>query len=259
MELGLSGRHALVCGASRGMGRAIAQLLAKEDVDLTLVARDATKLEETVHLIGNRPGRTVNCVAADITSEQGRQHIFEACPEPDILINNGAGMPPGDFREWRREDWIRGIDTMMLAPIEMIRLAIDGMIARRFGRIVNLASRSVKSPQAEMGLSNASRSGLVAFSSGLSRQVIAHNVTINNVLPGIIDSEAQYAHVQDLAKRTGRSYADIWNERAARTPAARYGLPVEVATAVGFFCSQASGFVTGQSLLVDGGDYSGIF
>lgn len=259
MDLGLSGRHAVVCGASRGMGRAIAQLLAKEDVHLTLVARDAAKLEETAVLIGERPGRVVNCVAADITSDQGRKRIFETCPEPDILINNGAGMPPGDFREWDRDDWIKGIDIMMLAPIEMIRLAIDGMIHRKFGRIVNLASRSVKSPQAEMGLSNASRSGLVAFSSGLSRQVVAHNVTINNVLPGIIDSDAQHAHVRDLAERTGRSYADIWQERAARTPAARYGDPVEVATAVGFFCSQASGFITGQSLLVDGGDYNGIF
>ncbi|HCC00713.1 MAG TPA: oxidoreductase [Ruminococcaceae bacterium] len=259
MDLGIAGRHALICGASRGMGRAVAQLLAKENVNLTLIARNPDTLGETLNLLETTPSQHVTYIAADLTHESERQRVFSTCAPPDILINNGAGMPPGDFRLWQREDWLKGLDTMMLAPIDMIRLSIDGMIERKFGRIVNLASRSVKTPQAEMGLSNAARTGLVSFSAGLARQVVSHNVTINNVLPGIIDSDAQYAHVHDLARRSHKSYDEIWQERALRNPAGRYGSPMEVAAAVAFFCSHAAGFTTGQSLLVDGGDYNGIF
>lgn len=259
MDLGLEGRRAIVCGASRGMGRAIAVMLATEGAAVTLVARDRTALEETASLVRVRTGRDATAVAADLTRDEDRQRIFAACPQPDILVNNGGGMPPGDFRDWDRAHWIAGVDMMMLAPIEMIRLAVDGMSERGFGRIVNIVSRSVKNPQAEMGLSNAARSGLVAFSSGLARQLVARNVTINNVLPGIIDSAAQHAHVHDLSRMTGRSYDSIWAERAAANPAKRFGDVEEIAAAVAFFCSHKAGFMTAQSLLVDGGDYRGLF
>ncbi|GBQ92134.1 oxidoreductase [Gluconacetobacter liquefaciens] len=259
MDLGLEGRQAIVCGASRGMGRAIALTLATEGASVTLVARDPKTLEETASLVRAQTGREATPVAADLTRDDDRRRVFDSCPAPDILVNNGGGMPPGDFRDWDRAHWIAGVDMMMLAPIEMIRLTVDGMSERGFGRIVNIVSRSVKNPQAEMALSNAARSGLVAFSSGLARQVIARNVTINNVLPGIIDSAAQHAHVRDLSHLTGRSYDSIWAERAAGNPAKRFGDVDEIAATVAFFCSHKAGFITAQSLLVDGGDYRGLF
>ncbi|MFT9015721.1 MAG: SDR family oxidoreductase [Acetobacter sp.] len=259
MDLQLAGRRAIVCGASRGMGRAIAMQLAAEGVNVTLVARDAGSLARTASAITAASGVEARFVAADLTDDAARTRVFEACPEPDILVNNGAGMPPGDFRDWDRSCWLAALDMMMLAPIDMIRRAVDGMTTRGFGRIVNLVSRSVKSPQAEMGLSNGARSGLVAFSSGLARQVVGHNVTINNVLPGIIDSDAQHAHVRELAHQTGRSYDTLWQERALANPARRFGKVEEVAATVSFLCSEQAGFITAQSLLVDGGDYRGVF
>lgn len=259
MDLGISGRTALLTGASRGMGHAAALALAGEGVKLTLVARTPARLEEAAAEIRGRTGAEVNVIAADITTSEGRAAALAACPAPDILMNNADGELPGDFRDWSRADWIRGVDRMMLTPIEMIRLTVDGMMERGFGRIVNIVSRSVKIAQPELGLSNAARSGLVGFVAGLARQTVARNVTINNILPGIIASDGQRQHVEELARTTGRPFADIWAERSAQNPAGRYGEPAEVGAYVAFLCSAQAGFVNAQNLMIDGGQYPGTY
>jgi 3-oxoacyl-[acyl-carrier protein] reductase len=259
MDLGISGRKALVTGASRGMGKAAALALANDGVELTIVARTSEVLNRSAAEIAELTGAKVTAVIGDITTDAGRAAALDACPDPDILINNCDGELPGDFRNWAREDWQRGIDKMMLTPIEMIRLTIDKMIERKFGRIVNIVSRSVKIAQPELGLSNAARSGLVGFIAGIARQTVRHNVTINNLLPGIIASDGQRQHIAALAQKSGRSFDDIWQERAAQNPAGRYGEPDEVGAYIAFLCSAKSGFVTAQNLLVDGGQYPGTF
>ena len=259
MDLGIRGRRALVSGASRGMGHAIARQLAAEGVDVTMVARTAGPLAQAAAAIRAESGVTVTEVAADITAEPGRAAALAACPDPDILITNADGPKPGDFRDWTRDDWIRAVDALMLTPIELIRATVDGMAARGFGRIVNIAARGVKVAQPELGLSNGPRSGLVGFVAGLSRQVVRHNVTINNLLPGIFDTDAQRNHVAGLAAQTGRPFDDIWQERVHGNPAQRYGRADEAAAYVAYLCSAHAGFVTGQSLLIDGGSYPGTF
>ncbi|EHS49721.1 short-chain dehydrogenase/reductase SDR [Rhizobium sp. PDO1-076] len=259
MDLGISGKNALVTGASRGMGKAAAMALAHEGVDLTILARTPETLEAAAADIRAQTGARVTAVLGDITTLAGREAALAACPHPDILVNNADGELPGDFRNWSREDWLRGIDRMMLTPIDMMRLTVDGMMERKFGRVVNIVSRSVKIAQAELGMSNAARSGLVGFVAGLARQTIAHNVTINNVLPGIIASDGQRQHVQVLAEESGRSFDEIWAERAAQNPAGRYGRPEEIGAYIAFLCSSNAGFVTAQNLLVDGGQYPGTF
>jgi 3-oxoacyl-[acyl-carrier protein] reductase len=259
VNLGLAGRRALITGASRGMGRACALALAREGAAVTLLARTAEPLERAAAEIRAETGASVTTIVGDVTTEAGRRAALAACPAPDILLNNADGRPPGDFRDHRREDWIAALDAMMLAPIEMIRLTVDGMMARRFGRIVNIVSRSVKIAQPELSLSNGARSGLVGFVAGIARETIKHNVTINNILPGIIASDGQRKHVAALATQTGRSFDDIWRERAAANPAGRYGEPEEIGAYVAFLCSTHAGFVTGQNLLIDGGQYPGTF
>ena len=259
MDMKIAGRAALVCGASRGMGRAAALALAQEGAAVTIVARRPETLAAAVESIRAETGASVMGVAADLTTPAGRVAALAACPAPDILVNNGDGMAPGDFRSWDRAVWDHALNMMMLTPIEMIRLTVDGMLERGYGRIVNIVSRSVKEPQAELGLSNGARSGLVGFVGGLSRQTIARGVTINNLLPGIIATDAQRDHVQGLVAMTGRPFDEIWAERAARNPAGRYGLPEEIGACVAFLCSGHAGFITGQSLLVDGGGYPGTF
>jgi 3-oxoacyl-[acyl-carrier protein] reductase len=249
----------MVCGASRGMGRAAADMLAAEGVALTILARDPQRLEAAAAEIRSRFGVPVSTVAGDVTTEAGRAALIAACPEPDILVTNADGMPPGDFRTWSRGDWIAALDAMMLAPIELMKATVDGMMARGFGRIVNIVSRSVKSPQAEMGLSNGARSGLVGFVAGLARQTVARGVTINNVLPGIVATDAQKHHVEKLSQMTGRPFDVIWAERAAENPARRYGEAAEIGATIAFLCSVHAGFITGQSILVDGGQYPGTY
>lgn len=259
MELGIRGRKALLSGASRGLGKACALALANEGVDVTLVARTRDVLDRTVAEIRNATGVNVVGVAGDISTPEGRRAALAACPEPDILLNNADGPLPGDFRHWKREDWIAALDTMMLSPIEMIRLTVDGMMARGFGRIINIVSRSVKIPQGELGLSNGARTGLVGFVGGIARQTIAHNVTINNLLPGIFDSDAQRRHIKGMMEEGGKSFEEIWRERALANPAGRYGRPAELGAYCAFLCSEHAGFITGQNLLVDGGSYPGTF
>ncbi|MFN0160162.1 MAG: SDR family NAD(P)-dependent oxidoreductase [Burkholderiales bacterium] len=259
MDLGIRGRKALVFGGSRGMGRATALVLACEGVQVTIAARNATVLEQAASELTTEAGIPVAFVVADLTRPAGREAALAACPDPDILINNADGPAPGDFRDWSRETWIETLDATMLGPIMMIRSVIDGMITRRFGRIVNISSRSVKSPQAELGLSNGARSGLVGFIAGLSRQTVRHNVTINNLLPGIFASDAQINHVKGLVEMTGRPYEELWQERARSNPALRYGEVQEFGAYCAFICSAHAGYITGQNLLIDGGAYPGTF
>lgn len=258
MELGIAGRRALVSGASRGLGLAIAQQLAAEGVAVTMVARTPEPLEAAADAIRARGG-AAGTVAADITTEAGRAAALAACPAPDILITNANGPAPGDFRDWSRDDWIAAIDALMLTPIALIRATVDGMAERGFGRIVNISARGVKIAQPELGLSNGARSGLGGFVAGLSRQVARHNVTINTLLPGIFDTDAQRRHVRGLETQSGRSFDALWEERGRANPALRYGRAEELAAYCAFLCSDLAGFVTGQNLLVDGGSYPGTY
>jgi 3-oxoacyl-[acyl-carrier protein] reductase len=213
MDLGIRGKKALLTGASRGLGKACALALAQEGVDVTIVARRREPLEKAGAEIAAAADVKVTTVVGDITTPDGRTAALRACPEPDILLNNADGPLPGDFRNWSRETWIVALDAMMLSPIEMMRLTVDGMMARGFGRIINIVSRSVKIPQLELGLSNGARSGLVGFAAGLARQTVAHNVTINNLLPGIFDSDAQRQHVRGMLETTGKSFDELWRAR----------------------------------------------
>jgi 3-oxoacyl-[acyl-carrier protein] reductase len=259
VDLGIRGRKALLSGASRGLGRACAFALACEGVDVTIVARTRAALEQTGAEIAAATGVKVTTVVGDITTTTGRSDALAACPAPDVLLNNADGPPPGDYRDWSREDWIAALDAMMLAPIEMMRLTVDGMMARGFGRIVNIVSRSVKIPQLELGLSNGARSGLVGFVAGLARQTVGRNVTINNLLPGIFDSDAQRAHIRGMLEATGKSFDELWRARAEANPAKRYGHPAELGAYCAFLCSDHAGFITGQNLLIDGGSYPGTY
>ena len=259
MDLGIRDRKALLCGASRGLGKACALAVAREGVEVTIVARTRETLERTATEIREATGVFVNAVAADITTEEGRAAALKACPEPDILLSNADGPMPGDFRKWTRNDWIGALDAMMLAPIEMMRATVDGMMARGFGRIVNISSRSVKIPQLELGLSNGARTGLVGFVAGLARQTVHRNVTINNLLPGLFDSDAQKRHIEGMLGDLGKTFDEVWKARAAGSPAKRYGNPDEFGAYFAFLCSAHAGYISGQNLLIDGGSYPGTF
>ncbi|MDX1711701.1 MAG: SDR family NAD(P)-dependent oxidoreductase, partial [Rhodovibrionaceae bacterium] len=204
MDLGISGRKALVCAASKGLGRACAMQLAREGVAVTIVARTEGPLSETAQAIREETGVEVTPVAADITSAAGREQALAACPSPDILVNNAGGPPPGDFRDWDRDDWIAALDANMLTPIELIRATVDGMIDRGFGRIVNITSSAVKAPIDILGLSNGARAGLTGFVAGIARKTVRHNVTINNLLPGPFDTDRLHSTIDSAAKSGDR-------------------------------------------------------
>lgn len=259
MDLGISGRTALVFGGSRGMGRAIAERLSSEGVHVVIAARTEATLSAAAAEIGAQTGNTVRYVISDITTEAGRDAALAACPSPDILLNNADGPEPGDFRNWRPEDWYSAIDAMMVGPIEMMRRTVDGMVERRFGRIVNIVSRSVKTPQLELGLSNGARSGLVGFVAGLARQTVRHNVTVNNLLPGVFATDAQRRHIRGMLESTGKNFDQLWEERGSNNPAGRMGRAEEIGALCAFVCSAHAGYMTGQSLLMDGGGYPGTF
>jgi len=256
MDFGLNGKHALVCAASKGLGRACATALAREGVHVTITARTAATLEETAAAIRAETGVTVTAVPGDITTEQGRAAALAACPNPDILVNNAGGPPPGDFRDWDRDDWIKALDANMLTPIALTRSVIDSMIARRFGRVVNITSASVKSPIAILGLSNGARAGLTGFMAGLARQVARHNVTINNLLPGPFDTDRLRTTAKAAAEKAGVSIEHVIAERAKANPTGRNGDPAEFGQACAFLCAASSGFIVGQNLVLDGGAFN---
>ena len=259
MDLGIHGKNALVCGASKGLGRGCASALAREGCRVTIVARDRQTLEKTANEIRAATGATVVAVAADITSEQGRIMALAACPHPDILVTNAGGPPPGDFRKFGQEEWLKAVNANMLTPIELIKATVDGMISRRFGRIVNITSSAVKAPIPELALSNGARSGLTGFIAGLARQTVAHNVTINNLLPGRFWTDRLKSNAEFAAKEQGKSVDQIKSEREREIPARRFGTPEEFGDACAYLCSVQAGYVTGQNFLIDGGIYPGTF
>jgi 3-oxoacyl-[acyl-carrier protein] reductase len=253
----IEGKKALVCAASRGLGKGCALALAEQGVELTINGRDARTLEATAEEIRSRTGAKVRTVAADVTTPEGRARVLAACPDPDILLSNAGGPPPGDFRAWGRDTWIAALDANMLTPIELIRATVDGMIQRRFGRIVNITSSGVKSPIGILGLSNGARAGLTGFVAGLSRETIKHNVTINNLLPGAFDTDRRAEMIAAGAKASGKTPEQVRHDHEHQSPAGRFGTIEEFGAACAFFCSAQAGFITGQNLLLDGGAFSG--
>ncbi|HXV00139.1 MAG TPA: SDR family oxidoreductase [Caulobacteraceae bacterium] len=250
MDLGIAGRKAIVCGASAGLGRATAAALAREGVEIIAAARGEDRLVGAADQITKETGVKVTPVVADITTEAGRAAVLAACPNPDILINNAAGPPPGDFRNFSRADWIKALDANMLAAIFLIRATLDDMIERRFGRVVNITSGAVKAPIGQLALSNGARAGLTGFVGGLARQVAAHNVTLNNVLPGLFDTDR-------LRALQGGDEA-VRERQRAQIPARRFGDPTEFGEACAFLCGAKAGYITGQNLLIDGGQFPGL-
>jgi 3-oxoacyl-[acyl-carrier protein] reductase len=259
MDLSISGRSALVCGSSKGLGRACAFSLAREGVALTLVARGSEALQATAEAIRRETGASVTAVAADITTEAGRAAVLAACAAPDILVTNAGGPKPGDFRDWDRDTWIGALDANMLTPIALIRATVDSMMARRFGRIINITSGAVKAPIDILGLSNGARAGLTGFVAGLARKTVAHNVTINNLLPGPFETDRLLDTARQWSKQTGKSEEEVLAERRASNPSGRFGTPAEFGDACAYLCSAQAGFITGQNLLLDGGNYPGTF
>ncbi len=259
MDLGIRGRTALVCAASKGLGRGCALSLAREGVNLVITARGREALEATAEDLRMSFKIKVSTVAGDITTPQGREAALKACASPDILVNNAGGPPPGDFRDWERDAWIKALDANMIAPIMMMRAVVDGMIARKFGRIVNITSGAVKHPIPELGLSNGARTGLTGFVAGLSRKTVRHNVTINNLLPGPFETDRLRSNLEFNAKAAGKSVEELRKARAEANPAGRFGSVEEFGDACAYLCSAQAGYITGQNLLLDGGSYPGTF
>ena len=259
MDFGIRGKTALVCAASKGLGKGCAMALAREGVDVVITARGREALEATAEEIRRATGVKVTAVAGDITTPEGRAAALAPCPSPDILVNNAGGPPPGDFRSWTREDWIKAVDANMLAPIELMKATVDGMIARKFGRIVNITSGAVKMPIPELGLSNGARTGLSGFVAGIARQTVQHNVTINNLLPGPFDTDRLRPNFALNAKKLGKTPEELARARREGNPARRFGTIEEFGAACAFLCSAHAGFITGQNLLLDGGAYPGTF
>jgi 3-oxoacyl-[acyl-carrier protein] reductase len=257
MDFGIRGKSALVCASSKGLGKGCALALAREGVNLILVARGKEALNATAEEIRRETGVKVVAVPADITTPEGRAAALSACPQPDILVNNAGGPPPGDFREWDRAIWVKALDANMLTPIELIKATVDGMIARKFGRIVNITSSTVKAPIEFLGLSNGARAGLTGFVAGVARTVAKHNVTINGLLPGTFNTDRIRSVLKGAAAQRGVGVDEVVNERALSIPAGRMGEPAEFGEACAFLCSAQAGFITGQNILIDGGAYPG--
>ena len=258
MDLGIQGRRAIVCASSRGLGRACAEALAREGVHVTLNAREPGALKEAVDAIAAAHGVEVNGIPGDIGEEATRQALLDACPAPDILVNNNGGPPPGRFADWDRDAWVGALDANMLAPLAMIRAVLSGMCDRGFGRIVNITSAMVKTPLSPMGLSTGARTGLTSVCKALSRDVAHANVTINNLLPERIDTARQRGMAEMHAKLAGTSIEEAYDAMKASIAAGRLGRPEEVGDTCAFLCSAQSGFTSGQNLQLDGASYAGL-
>jgi 3-oxoacyl-[acyl-carrier protein] reductase len=259
MDLGIRGKRAIVCAASKGLGKACAWALAQEGVDVVINARNHEALAAAADEIRAAARVRVHTVVGDIGAEATRHALLAACPEPDILINNNSGPPPGRFQDWDRDAWSGALGANMLAPIDMIRAVIDGMVERRFGRIINITSAMVKAPFAPMGLSAGARAGLTSACKALSQQVAWANVTINNLLPERIDTDRQAQMAQLTAAINGITVEEAYERIRTNIPAGRLGRPEEVGDACAFLCSGRAGFITGQNLQLDGGAYVGLF
>ena len=259
MDLGIKGRKALVCAGSKGLGRACAYALAREGVDVVIVARNQAALDQTAADIQRLNSGLVTTVQADITTPEGRAKALRACPEPDILINNAGGPPAGDFREFSDEVWLAAVQANMLTPIALMKATLDGMMARGFGRIINITSSAVKAPIDILALSNGARTGLTGFVAGLSRKTVAKNVTINNLLPGTFETETMRSRSASMAQASGKTFEEIQTIRLQPIPAGRFGNPDEFGDACAYLCSMQAGYITGMNFLIDGGAYPGTF
>ena len=260
MDLGLTGKWALVGGASKGLGLGCATALASEGVNVVIVARGAELLEQAAADLRAKHGVEVKAIAVDITTPEGRAAVFAYRADYDIVVTNAGGPPPGDFRDWDRDAWIKAIDANMITPIELIKATIDGMAARGFGRIVNITSSSVKAPIEVLGLSNGARSGLTGFVAGLARSsVAAKGVTINNLLPGSFDTDRIRVTMAGAAKKAGTDVETIAEKRKQTIPARRLGMPKEFGEICAFLCSTQAAYITGQNVLADGGAYGGTY
>ncbi|TAG33977.1 MAG: SDR family oxidoreductase [Polaromonas sp.] len=264
MDLGIAGKWALVCGASKGLGLGCAQALVREGVNVLIVARGAELLQTAAtKLIAENPCKEspgVLFVAADITTAEGRAAVFAVRQDFDIVVTNAGGPPPGDFRHWDRDTWLKAVDANMLTPIELIKATVDGMAARGFGRIINITSSAVKAPIDILGLSNGARSGLTGFVAGVARSPLAaQGVTINNLLPGAFDTDRLRGTLQGAAAKSGQSIEDIMAARRKNIPAQRFGTPEEFGAICAFLCSTHAAYITGQNVLADGGAFAGTF
>jgi len=260
MNLGIEGKWALVCAASKGLGKGCASALAREGVNVVITARGEEALQATAVQLRALNGGEVRAVAGDITTPEGRAAALSACPQVDILVNNAGGPPMGDFREWDREAWIKALDANMITPIELIKATVDGMAARGFGRIVNITSSAVKAPIDTLGLSNGARSGLTGFVAGLARSSIAaRGVTINGLLPGAFDTDRLRTGTRNASQKAGQDFDMLWQRRMQTIPAKRYGHPDEFGEVCAFLCSVHAGYLVGQNFLIDGGAYPGTF
>lgn len=258
MDLGIAGRRALVCASSKGLGLACATALAQEGCEVTLNGRDAQALEDAAQALRERTGATVSTIQADLNTLDGRERLIAACPDPDILVNNNAGPPPGDWASFKHEDWLAALESNMLAPIALIQAFVPGMRARKFGRVVNITSAMVKAPLVHMSLSTTARAGLTAFCKAVSRDVAADNVTINNLLPERIDTGRQQFMIERRARLDGISLEDARRTITNTIAAKRFGTPEEFASMCAYLCSDLAGFISGQNVQVDGGTYPGL-
>ncbi len=259
MDLGIRGKWAVVCAASKGLGYGCALALAREGANLVINARSAAPLAEAAERLRKETGVTIVDVAVDITTAAGRAQTLAACPQVDILVNNAGGPPPGDFRKFTREDWLAAVEANMLTPIELIKATVDGMMQRGFGRIVNITSSAVKAPIDILALSNGARAGLTGFIAGLSRTTVARNVTINNLLPGSFETDRLIKTMEGQAKASGTPIEEVRRRRLATIPAGRFGTALEFGEACAYLCSAQASYVTGQNFLIDGGAYPGTF
>lgn len=255
MDLGIRGRRAIVCAASKGLGRGCAEALAAEGVELTIAARTRDAIDAAAREIAAAHGVTVTPVACDVTTEEGRRALLDACPQPDIVVTNAGGPPPGDFRDFGPDDWRRAVEGNMIAPLALIHATVYGMCDRGFGRIVNIASYSVKHPVPTLELSNGARAGLVGGVAALARKVARHDVAINNLLPGPFATDRLVGTSRAIAERTGRSFDEVHAARAAENPTGRFGTADEFGAMCAFLCSAHAGYIVGQSFVLDGGSH----
>ncbi|MCY3877707.1 MAG: SDR family oxidoreductase [Rhodobacteraceae bacterium] len=253
MDLGISGKWAIVCASSKGLGRGCAEALADAGVNIVMCARGAEALETAAAAISSSTIAEVRHIVADVTTEEGRSRLLSLCGQPDILVTNAGGPPPGLWSDWNREDFIAALDANMLAPIDLMKRTLPGMIERGWGRVVNITSMSVRSPIGVLGLSNSARSGLTGYVAGTARQVAPFGVTINNLLPGIHDTDRATSLDAQAAVSEGKTPAEIRSNREAGVPAKRYGTAAEFGAVCAFLCSAHAGYIVGQNLLHDGG------
>ncbi|MCL7409040.1 SDR family oxidoreductase [Marivivens donghaensis] len=253
MDLGISGKRALVCGASKGLGRGCAEALAEAGVNLLINARNAETLEQTAAEIRAKYGVSVDTVACDVTTPEGQKRVIDAAQGVDILVTNAGGPPPGMWTDWNRDDFIKALDANMLTPVALMTALMPAMIAKGWGRVVNITSQSVKAPIPQLGLSNSARAGLTGFVAGTSRQVAPYGVTINNMLPGLHDTDRALSLDTGVSNAEGISIADARAKREATIPAQRYGTTTEFGAMCAFLCSDKAGFIVGQNIMLDGG------